>query len=379
VVEVEDGGRVARMPVAALTLAMSADRLELKKGESTNFQVVVDGGQNIPDVVWERGGGVPPATSLEGVRKLAPDFTPPETGRPGSMLLVLENASPETVTMEKAKGTLIELRLDRPSFKLGAYHYDGVLHSTHSGRFTVNGTLYAFFSEQDCHPSPPARRGAATTPRSPRDEGARAQWRELAEQARRWEKEASDPRDKQMWDETATYEEKQAARLEEQARQCADQAPTPTRRRSPPRHKPVGTGQAARGGSAQVRRVLAQGGEKARGGRARRPTQEQDVLGGRGEVGRVHGQAARRAREDPGRKPAAHAGGAGQTPDVPVVAMVPTPTTVERPTPISSRPNADPDIAGAPTPTPISVVPPRPRRSRSARSGRSPDTSPASR
>ena len=364
VVEVEDGGRVARMPVAALTLAMSADRLELKKGESTNFQVVVDGGQNIPDVVWERGGGVPPATSLEGVRKLAPEFTPPPTGGPGSMLLVLENASPETVTMEKAKGTLIELRLDRPSFKLGAYHYDGVLHSTHSGRFTVNGTLYAFFSEQDCQPSPPAetRRSYDTSLATGMKERA-AQWRELAEQARRWEKEASDPRDKQMWDETATYEEKQAARLEEQARQCADQAPTPT-----PTPEPS-TAQAPSEQDRQLAEDLRKSAEfwrreaeKARGW-AREATDPKNRTYWEDEARWDESMARRReelARTLDGNPPPTPVVPV-RPPDVPVVAMVPTPTTVERPTPIAvTPPTPTPISLVPPTPTPISVVPPTP-------------------
>ncbi len=224
-VEVENGGRVARMAVVVLTLAMNADRLELKKGESTNFQVVVDGGQYIPDVIWERGGGLPPATSLEGVRKLAPDFRPPAAGGPGSMLLVLENASPETVTMDKAKGNVIELKLDRSSFKLGPYRYAGVLHSTRTGRFTVNGVLTAFFSEHDCQPSPPAetRRSFDTSLATGMKERA-AQWRELAEQARESAATATDPRDKKMWEDTAQNEEEQATRLEDEARASKDQA-----------------------------------------------------------------------------------------------------------------------------------------------------------
>lgn len=43
-----------------------------------------------------------------------------------------------------------------------------------------------------------------------------AQWRELAERARRWAREARSPEDRKMWEDTADYEEDQARHLDEQ-------------------------------------------------------------------------------------------------------------------------------------------------------------------
>jgi hypothetical protein len=70
VVTVNDHGRKTRLKTWNLALVMSADRLKLKRGESTAFHVLIKGVETIPREAWF-GNGQVPASNRHRRRNLA--------------------------------------------------------------------------------------------------------------------------------------------------------------------------------------------------------------------------------------------------------------------------------------------------------------------
>ncbi|MCK6474267.1 MAG: hypothetical protein L6R28_21320 [Planctomycetes bacterium] len=93
-------------------------------------------------------------------------------------------------------------------------------------RISVNGTVYEIDGGNNValvskapEPAPPPEPAQPRMTRQQHIDKMRhqaAQWRELAERARKWAKEASSPEDRKMWEDTAEHEEEQARHLDEQ-------------------------------------------------------------------------------------------------------------------------------------------------------------------
>ncbi|MDQ2980104.1 MAG: hypothetical protein M3R62_12880 [Acidobacteriota bacterium] len=151
-VVLHESGKGTSFHVCVVNLGMSADRLNLLRGESTNFTTTVSGLDGLPSSAWL--GGMPSdLVDLEWIRRVAPDFKIPGAGQPGVLLLTIENRSPDTITLGKAKGEVIVLTIDRGAVKNGAYEFRGTIHSKKSGGFTIRGTVVPFLAPVEGTPS----------------------------------------------------------------------------------------------------------------------------------------------------------------------------------------------------------------------------------
>jgi hypothetical protein len=135
--------RSARLRSWVLALEMSADKLKLKKGESTAIHVFIKGVETVPREAWIGSGDVPDFIDPGIVRKFLPDFKPPSPTQPGVLVLALENMSPATVVM--SGGNKLALTFGQGQEK---YEYHGTITATQAGSFDIDGTLIPFLQDQ---------------------------------------------------------------------------------------------------------------------------------------------------------------------------------------------------------------------------------------
>src|SRR5437867_6409491 len=96
---VQDGQHRAQFQIVNMALIMKAEQLQLQKGQSTNYSATVQIGQ-VPDSAWQNGGVTPEVVNTANLAKLAPGFHVPNAGEPGAILLRIENASRDTVSVK---------------------------------------------------------------------------------------------------------------------------------------------------------------------------------------------------------------------------------------------------------------------------------------
>src|SRR5437763_1864207 len=92
-IDLKDGNHHSRLKTWVLGLQMSADRLQLKRGESTAFHVVITGAETIPPEAWSGAGAIAELMDVDTIRKFEPNFQPPVPSSPGFLLLTVENVS----------------------------------------------------------------------------------------------------------------------------------------------------------------------------------------------------------------------------------------------------------------------------------------------
>ncbi len=158
-ITVTEGGKTTRLKTAIIRLRMSADRLSLLRGESTNYHVVVEGLDGVPESAW-RSGPDPSFVDQAELLRLAPGHKVPKGGEGGHLLLAIENGSRGTISLKGSKNEVILLTIERKNVTpRGTYEFSGVIQSLRDGRFTVHGALFALLG-----PSLPLPAGT-TTPR----------------------------------------------------------------------------------------------------------------------------------------------------------------------------------------------------------------------
>lgn len=149
-VDVREKQNRCRLRIWVIGLQMSADRLHLKRGESTAFHVKITGAETIPKEAWSGGGEVSELVDFSTVRRFLPDFKPPTASQPGFLLLTIENKSTDVVSM--SHGERIALTFSEGSTN---FEYHGSLHSRQTGGFNVDGMLVPFLHELPCQDSGP--------------------------------------------------------------------------------------------------------------------------------------------------------------------------------------------------------------------------------
>lgn len=132
-VRVRQGKTEKKFHVAAVVMRMMADQTNLLRGQSTNFEVHVSGLGGIRDDQWRPGM----SAALLDRASVPPQFL--AAGQPGRFVLILENASPQTVSIEG--GDKITLTIERDKVVNGEYVYHGKIHSKRTGGFDIKGTL----------------------------------------------------------------------------------------------------------------------------------------------------------------------------------------------------------------------------------------------
>lgn len=142
----QDNGRNAQFPIVNMNLLMQADQLTLQRGQSTNYNATIRLGQT-PESVWQSGGGASPElTNVSRIQALAPNFHIPQAGDPGVILLRIENASRDTVSIRPSQNEVVTRVLHKEDFQNNQFTISGVIESKRSGGFVLNGLAEAFFA-----------------------------------------------------------------------------------------------------------------------------------------------------------------------------------------------------------------------------------------
>jgi len=140
---VEEQGVKMKFKVAAVGLQMAAGRLQLEKGESASFTATVIGADQLPQSAWQAGDPGQVA-DLVDLQRVAPSFRAPGKGQPGVILLVLENLSPQVVSM--SGGNTVQKELGQGSFAGGPYTYNGSVTAGQKGSFAISGKVIPFLA-----------------------------------------------------------------------------------------------------------------------------------------------------------------------------------------------------------------------------------------
>src|SRR5260370_2714982 len=132
-----DGRRTVSFPVATMALVMRADRLQLQRGESTNYSATLQiGGWPKSNAVSRHWGGYyPELTDLTNVRRLAPQLSLPRSGEPGVVFFSVENASRDVISMKPSENEAVTRILHQQDFQNGQFTISGVLQSNRTGGF----------------------------------------------------------------------------------------------------------------------------------------------------------------------------------------------------------------------------------------------------
>lgn len=148
---VRDGAHSARFEVSAVSIQMSADRLTLKRGESTPFRAIVRGLEGLPPAAWIAA----PRFDLVDETRLkstAPDFRIPTAGEPAALLLTLRNGSPGIINIPGWLGGSTAITLHSADFSAGQYVYTGTIVSEVTGTFSVSDIVTPFMAEESGSP-----------------------------------------------------------------------------------------------------------------------------------------------------------------------------------------------------------------------------------
>jgi hypothetical protein len=143
---VQYGQRVVTFPIVRLGIIGHIDQPTLRRGQKTNYSVTVNLG-SLPETVWRNGGGVSPELiNLSQVQTMAPSFKPPQTGEPAVVLLAVNNASRETVSINPSKDQRVVLALHQSDFQNDQYTTRGEVQSRVTGAFTIDLLTQGFFA-----------------------------------------------------------------------------------------------------------------------------------------------------------------------------------------------------------------------------------------
>jgi hypothetical protein len=145
-VMVEEQGVRMKFKVATVGLQMAAGQLQLEKGQSASFTATVTGADKLPQSAWQAGdpGEFSDLVDMEQMRRMAPKFRPPAKGAPGMVLLLLENLSPQVVSM--SGGNAVQQELGQGSFAGGPYTYNGSVTAGQKGSFSIKGQVIPFLA-----------------------------------------------------------------------------------------------------------------------------------------------------------------------------------------------------------------------------------------
>lgn len=75
-------------PLCVLHLTMSADQLDLLRGQSTRFRAIVSGPERLPPSAWERASVPAELVDLKAFERVAPEVRVPSATEKGSCCLL---------------------------------------------------------------------------------------------------------------------------------------------------------------------------------------------------------------------------------------------------------------------------------------------------
>lgn len=142
---VADGSRMAALPVDVAEWRFTPPRLVVQAGQPLLVHVYLSGPEDRPDDEW-RAGTFPAGASLERARRLVPGFALPPDEKQGVILLVVQNASSDMVSLRGSKHQTFAFRLTPASFTTGLFKYQFVVESAKSGSFALRVSVLPFLA-----------------------------------------------------------------------------------------------------------------------------------------------------------------------------------------------------------------------------------------
>jgi hypothetical protein len=170
--------KVVALPVAVGKFFIKNNGRELQAGETLITFPTLDGPGDIPDPAWQLGNF--PATNLQRAQQLIPGFqmsqgdrearerleaNKDEKGEPkdeekrekdkreieekkqeGEILLVVQNLTPEQISLRSSRNEMLVFHLSDEAFRRGEFKYDLVVEARKAGKVEVKGYVIPFLA-----------------------------------------------------------------------------------------------------------------------------------------------------------------------------------------------------------------------------------------
>jgi len=167
--------KVVAFPVAVGKFFIKNNGRELEAGETLITFPTLDGPGDIPDPAWQSGNF--PATNLQRAQHLVPGFqlsqgdrelrerleaNEDEKGAPkgapkekraieekkpeGEILLVVQNLTPEQISLRSSRNEVLVFHLSDEAFRRGEFKYDLVVEAKKAGKVEVRGYVIPFLA-----------------------------------------------------------------------------------------------------------------------------------------------------------------------------------------------------------------------------------------
>ena len=166
---IAEGTKVVALPVAVGKFVIKNNGRELQAGETLITFPTLDGPGDIPDPAWQVGNF--PATNLERAQQLIPGFQLSQENREpgekaevheaqesrekreidekkqeGEILLVVQNITPEQISLRGTKNGVLVFHLSDEAFRRGEFKYDLVVEARKAGKIEVKGYVIPFLA-----------------------------------------------------------------------------------------------------------------------------------------------------------------------------------------------------------------------------------------
>jgi hypothetical protein len=166
---IAEGTKVIALPVAVGKFVIKNNGRELQAGESMITFPTLDGPGDIPDAAWQIGNF--PATNLQRAQQLIPGFQLSQRDREsresleahekidskeksdieekkqeGEILLVVQNVTPEQISLRSSRNEVLVFHLSDEAFRRGEFKYDLVVEAKKAGKVEVKGYVIPFLA-----------------------------------------------------------------------------------------------------------------------------------------------------------------------------------------------------------------------------------------
>ena len=172
---IAEGMKVVALPVAVGKFFIKNNGRELQAGETLITFPTLDGPADIPDPAWQLGNF--PPTNLQRAQQFIPGFQLSQGGREarekleahedekgepkdkdkekreieekkqeGEILLVVQNITPEQISLRSSRNEVLVFHLSDQAFRRGEFKYDLVVEARKAGKVEVKGYVIPFLA-----------------------------------------------------------------------------------------------------------------------------------------------------------------------------------------------------------------------------------------
>ena len=164
---IAEGMKVVALPVAVGKFFIKNNGRELQAGETLITFPTLDGPGDIPEPAWQIGNF--PATNLRRAQQLIPGFQLSQGDREtreeahekgeseekgevkekkpeGEILLVVQNVTPEQISLRSSRNGVLVFHLSDEAFRRGEFKYDLVVEAKKAGKVEVKGCVIPFLA-----------------------------------------------------------------------------------------------------------------------------------------------------------------------------------------------------------------------------------------